>query len=52
MEQVEALTVLEGEIDVGNLSESLNQHSVVQGDGTVQGGVSLGILHGEQSRAS
>lgn len=47
MEQVEALTVLDSEIYVGNFSENLNHDFVVQSDSIMQGGVSLGILHME-----
>lgn len=47
VEQVEALTVLDSEIYVGNFSENLNHDFVVQSDSIMQGGVSLGILHME-----
>lgn len=47
MEQVEALTVLDSEVYVGNFSENLNHDFVVQSDSIMQGGVSLGILHME-----
>lgn len=45
MEQVEALTVLDSEVYVGDFSEDLNNDFVICSDGIMQRGVSLGILH-------
>lgn len=44
MEQIEALTVLDSEIDVGYLSENLNDDFVICSDSIMQGGVSMRIL--------
>lgn len=45
VEQVEALAVLDSEVNVGYFSENLNNDCVICSDSVMQRGVSLGILN-------